>query len=137
MMLKFASPKKRAGTHKICLFYNSLANLPVLYRSRLPAIRLLAVIKRSIMNKHNLNVLRERIKTDLETLSSGITLTINSCDYNIAVWCHCFVGDALAANEFGGYKIGVGFAYQKCRTCECTFDDMQANFEEHLFIERN
>lgn len=43
----------------------------------------------------------------------------------------------MAANEFGGYKIGVGFAYQKCRTCKCTFDDMQANFEEHLFIERN
>lgn len=64
-------------------------------------------------------------------------MTINSCDYNIAGWCHCFVGDTLAANEFGGYKIGVGFAYQKCRTCECTFDDMQANFEEHFFIERN
>lgn len=71
---------KRAGTHKICLFYYSLANLPVLYRSRLPAIRLLAVIKRSIMNKHNLNVVLEGIKTDLETLSRGITLTINSCD---------------------------------------------------------
>lgn len=65
------------------------------------------------MNKHNLNVLRERIKTDLETLSSGITLTINSCDYNIAVWCHCFVGDALAANEFGGLQNRCWFCISK------------------------
>lgn len=43
-------------SYYLCLFYYSLANLPVLYRSRLPAIRLLAVIKRIIMNKHNLNV---------------------------------------------------------------------------------
>lgn len=57
---------KRAEKHKICLFYYRLANLPVSYRSRLPAIRLLAVIKRSIMNKHNLNVVLERNKTDLE-----------------------------------------------------------------------
>ncbi|XP_062580359.1 uncharacterized protein LOC134242286 [Saccostrea cucullata] len=128
---------KRAGTHKIGLFYYSLGNLPVSYRSRLPAIRLLAVIKRNIMNKHNINVVLERIKKDLETLSTGITLNIHGNEYNIVGWCLCFVGDTLAAHEFGGFKTGVGFAFQKCRSCECTFNDMQENFEEHLFIERN
>lgn len=127
---------KQAGVHKIGIFYYSLANLPVIYRSRLPAIRLLAVIKRSIMNKHGINVVLDRLKTDLEVLSNGITLSINGNNYDIVGGCLCFIGDTLAAHEFGGFKLGVGFAYQKCRTCECTFDEMQTNFEEHLFIQR-
>lgn len=44
-----------------------------------------------------------------------------------------FVGDTLAAHEFTGFKEGVGFAYQKCRECECTFDDMQTKFKESNF----
>ena len=35
-----------------------------------------------------------------------------------------------------GFKEGVGFAYSKCRHCECSFEDMQINFDEENFEER-
>lgn len=63
------------------------------------------------MNKYYFNVVLERIKIDLEIFFRGIILIINSCEYNIVGWCYCFVGDILVVNEFGGYKIGVGFVY--------------------------
>ncbi|KAL3976490.1 alpha-2-macroglobulin-like protein [Sarotherodon galilaeus] len=31
---------------------------------------------------------------------------------------------------------GIGFAYSKCRHCECNFDDMQSVFEEKKFVQR-
>lgn len=30
-------------------------------------------------------------------------------------------GDALAQHKLAGFKEGVGFAYTKCRHCECSF----------------
>lgn len=35
------------------------------------------------------------------------------------------LADTLAAHQIGGFKIGVGFALRKCRSCMATWDDMQ------------
>lgn len=35
-----------------------------------------------------------------------------------------------------GFKEGVGFAYSKCRHCECHFEEMQEQFNEDLFVKR-
>ena len=32
--------------------------------------------------------------------------------------------DTLAAHEIGGFKVGVGFAYRKCRDCMASKDDI-------------
>lgn len=45
-------------------------------------------------------------------------------------------GDTLAQHEVAGFKIGVGFAYSKCRHCECNFEDMQEQFKEDMFVKR-
>lgn len=45
-------------------------------------------------------------------------------------------GDALAQHEVAGFKEGVGFAYSRCRHCECNFEDMQKQFNEDLFVKR-
>ena len=37
---------------------------------------------------------------------------------------------------WGGFKEGVGGSFQKCRTCYCLFDPMQAHFCESLFVLR-
>ncbi|KAL3976394.1 hypothetical protein ACER0C_022280 [Sarotherodon galilaeus] len=42
-------------------------------------------------------------------------------------------GDTLAQHEVAGFKEVVGFAYSKCRHCECHFEDMQEQFDEDLF----
>lgn len=45
-------------------------------------------------------------------------------------------GDTLAQLEPVRFKEGVGFAYSKCRHCECTFEDMQTSFDENEFVRR-
>ena len=45
-------------------------------------------------------------------------------------------GDTLAQHELAGFKEGVGFAYSKCRHCECSFEDMQSHFNEDAYTKR-
>ena len=35
------------------------------------------------------------------------------------------LADTLAAHQLGGFKVGVGFALRKCRSCMATWEDMQ------------
>ena len=45
-------------------------------------------------------------------------------------------GDTEGQHEWGGFKVGVGFAFQKCRHCQCQFEAMQKNFYEEDFTLR-
>ena len=45
-------------------------------------------------------------------------------------------GDTLTLHELAGFKEGVGFAYSKCRHCECSFEDMQSHFNEDAYTKR-
>ncbi|CAL8390571.1 unnamed protein product [Arctogadus glacialis] len=45
----------------------------------------------------------------------------------------CLIKDK---HELAGFKEGVGFAYSKCRHCECSFEDMQSQFNEDAYTKR-
>ena len=45
-------------------------------------------------------------------------------------------GVTLGQHYWGGCKEGVGAAFQKCRNCQCTFEQMQTNFREEAFNPR-
>ena len=128
---------KKAGVHKLGVFYYSLVNVPVHYRSRLPLIRLVAIVKRKHLKKYGMNLVLQRINDDLIALEEGVLMHLNGRQYNIKGAVLGFCGDTLASHEFSGFKEGVGFAYQKCRHCECTFGDMQVYFHEKDFILRS
>lgn len=34
------------------------------------------------------------------------------------------LADTLAAHDIGGYKVGVGLSYRKCRDCMASKDDI-------------
>ena len=42
-------------------------------------------------------------------------------------------GDTLGQHYWAGFKEGVGVSFCKCRTCYCTFDNMQNDFVEEAF----
>ena len=44
------------------------------------------------------------------------------------------LADTLAAHQLGGFKVGVGFALRKCRSCMATWDDMQTKVVYLLYI---
>ena len=45
-------------------------------------------------------------------------------------------GDTLGQHLSGGFKEGVGFAFQKCRSCLYNFNEMQQSFDENGFVMR-
>lgn len=128
---------KKVGVHKLGVFYYSLLNLPLEYRSKTPSIRLVAIIKRKKIKTYGMNTVLQRINDDLIALESGVLMNFNEQQSLVKGALIGFCGDTLAAHEFAGFKEGVGFAYQKCRHCECTFDVMQAHFAGKNLILRS
>lgn len=49
--------------------------------------------------------------------------------------CLC-TGDTLGQHYWGGFKEGVGAAFQKCRHCQCQFQRMQTDFVEEAYCLR-
>ena len=124
----------RAGNHKLLLIYYALGNIDPKYRSRLAAILLLAMVKSKDIS--NIDKIFQRVNRDLNELYDGVKVVTANGEQTIygAVMAVC--GDTLAQHEVAGFKEGVGFAYSKCRHCECNFEDMQEQFNEDLFVKR-
>ncbi|XP_058851954.1 uncharacterized protein LOC131699402 isoform X2 [Acipenser ruthenus] len=120
----------KAGKHKLGMFYYTLGNINVRYRSKLEAIRLLAIIKSQDKKKYGIDRVLKEIQANLTELSNGVEMH-GRVVHGAAI---SFSGDTLAAHEVGGFKEGVGFAFQKCRHCECTFDRMQNHFIDSDFV---
>ena len=79
----------------------------------------------------------KHIEKDLKELYEGVEIKMGS-DVSMlygAVISIC--GDTLAQHDLAGFKSGVGFAFSKCRHCECHFDSMQTHFNEKRFTIRS
>ncbi|CAC5421270.1 unnamed protein product [Mytilus coruscus] len=115
-------------------------NLAISYRSRQAAIRVLTIIivyKKTTMSKFGINNVLRKINKDLELLAEGVKMSIKGENKIIKGAAIAVLGNTLATHEFCGFKIGVGFAFQKCRECECTNTDMQTKFHQRFFQQRN
>ncbi|XP_028297234.1 uncharacterized protein LOC114459068, partial [Gouania willdenowi] len=125
----------RANKNKLLLIYYTLGNINPKYRSRLAAIRLLAMVKSKDISRC-IDEIFQRINHDLTELCDGVQLVTANGERTIYGALMSVCGDTLAQHEVAGFKIGVGFAYSKCRHCECKFEDMQEQFNEDLFVKR-
>ncbi|KAM7378811.1 hypothetical protein PAMP_004408 [Pampus punctatissimus] len=106
------------------------------FRSKLAAIRLLAIAKADDIDKCGVDFVLQRIDEDLKLLYNGVTIQTQSGGFELFGAVVSVCGDTLAQNELAGFKERVGFAYSKCRHCECTFEEMQINFNEESFTKR-
>ena len=61
---------------------------------------------------------------------NGVTMTINGVPVTLRVISIVFLADTLAAHQLGGFKIGVGWSFQKCRDCLATRRDIQSKVLE-------
>lgn len=125
-----------ASVNKLLMFYYSLGNIEPKFRSKLPAIRLLAIAKAKDISEAGVDVILERIEKDLKKLYSGTKVKIGSTETIIFGAVISVCGDTLAQHDLAGFKSGVGFAFSKCRHCECDFNRMQSNFDENYFTPR-
>jgi hypothetical protein len=125
------------GKHKVDLYYYSLGNIDPRFRSKLCAIRLVAIVKARDVAKYGHGKILTPIVNDLEKLAAGHIFDIDGCSvklYGAVVSC---IGDTEGQHQWGGFKVGVGFAHQKCRNCLCRFEDMQEKFTATQFTLRN
>jgi hypothetical protein len=99
-----------------------LGNINPKYRTKLAAIRLLAVARSAELRQSGVDVILNRIKEDMDALYSGVKMQTINGEKTIYGAIVSLCGDTLAQHELAGFKEGVGFAYSKCRHCECSFD---------------
>ncbi|KAL2102281.1 hypothetical protein ACEWY4_001449 [Coilia grayii] len=125
-----------ASQNKLLMVYYSLGNIDPKFRSKLAAIRLLAIAKAEYVSKWGIDVVLQRIQKDVELLYNGVKIETSNGDMDLYGAVIAVCGDTLAQHELAGFKEGVGFAYSKCRHCECTFEDMQTSFDENEFVRR-
>ncbi|XP_059909523.1 uncharacterized protein LOC132459156 [Gadus macrocephalus] len=122
--------------NKLLMVYYSLGNIDPKFRSKLAAIRLLAIAKAEYVKKWGVDAVLQRILKDMDLLYNGVKIETKNGDMDLYGAVIALCGDTLAQHELAGFKEGVGFAYRKCRHCECTFEDMQTSFDENEFVQR-
>ncbi|XP_028409387.1 uncharacterized protein LOC114531989 isoform X2 [Dendronephthya gigantea] len=125
------------GKHKIDLYYYTLGNIGPKYRSKLCAIRLLAIVKAKDVSMYGQNKILTPIINDLHTLANGYTFVVGGNFMELFGGVVSCLGDTEGQHQWGGFKVKVGFSHQKCRNCLCTFLSMQENFRASCFTERN
>ena len=74
---------------------------------------------------------------DLQKLENGCPSLIDGQEKIIFGKVICCTGDTEGQHEWAGYKVGVGFAFHKCRHCQCQYDAMQQSFYDHDFHARS
>lgn len=127
----------KAGVHKLDMYYYSIANVDPRYRSKHCAIRLLALVNAKLIKKYGINRILTPIVQDLKELHNGVTLKVRDREIPVRGKVVLCAGDTLGQHIWGGFKEGVGFSFQKCRTCYCHYEDMQCCFDESDFILRS
>ena len=125
------------GKHKIDLYYYTLANISPKFRSKLCAIRLLAIAKAKHVSIYGQNKVLTPIVNDLCILSRGHTFSVNGRPVTLHGAVVSGLGDTEGQHQWGGFKVKVGWSHQKCRNCLCSFDDMQQKFRDDDFTLRN
>ena len=79
------------------------------------------------------NAILRPIIEDIQKLGNGCPLVIDGEEklvFGIVISC---AGDTEGQHEWSGYKVGVGFAFHKCRHCQCHYDAMQQSFYDYDF----
>lgn len=106
-----------ASKNKLLMFYYTLGNINPKYQ----------------LSDCGVDGILGRLYEDVQMLYDGVNIqtAYGECEIFGALVSVC--GDTLGQHELCGFKEGVGFAYSKCRHCECSFEDMQMYFDEDNF----
>ncbi|XP_066911641.1 uncharacterized protein [Clytia hemisphaerica] len=135
--VEICNPLGSAATkYKIDMYYYCVANISPKYRSRVCAVQLLAIVKASHVKKYGISKILDPIINDLILLHHGHTMNFNNEEkvvFGKVVMC---LGDTLGQHLWGGFKEGVGGAYQKCRHCFCDFQTLQTVFDLSKITQR-
>lgn len=124
------------GVHKLALFYFVLGNLHPKLRSTLKSIQLIAAVTYPNLQQYGFEKVLQPFIKDANTLSNGVHMNINGEEKLVRGAVFVMLADTLAAHAIGGFKVGVGFSYRKCRDCLATAASMCSKFRHKDFLPR-
>ena len=125
-----------AGIHKLDMYYYMLGNMSPIFHSKYYAIKLSAIANAKLVKKYRVEKILEPIVEDVNLLYNGYEFNVNGTSKSILGKVILCTGDILGHHLWGGFKEGIGFAFQKCRSCLCDFDSMQRNLFKETFVMR-
>ena len=95
------------------------------------AVRLLAIANAKLVKKYgHRGILEPIIIDDIKKIEYGFPCLVNGTQKIVHGKVVSCTGDTEGQHEWGGYKVGVGFAFQKCCHCQCHYEAMQQSFYE-------
>lgn len=132
--VEFQNALRSNHKYKLSLFYFTILNIPVEYRSRLSSIFLLAAAPSSSVQMYGIKHLLSDFITSMRRLSSeGMQIQIgNNLEEIFADLIFC-IADNPAAAVLAGMKKSCSFALKPCRNCWAEKAQMRTNFRECHF----
>lgn len=73
----------KAGKHKVDMYYYTLANIDPRYRSKLCAVRLLAIANANLVKKYGIDPIMKPIIDDIKELYDGVVFKIGNVEKEI------------------------------------------------------
>ena len=86
------------------------------------------------MKKYGIDTIMKPLVDDLNILYQGYKMEINGVEKVTHGKVLICAGDTLGQHYWGGYKEGVGVAFQKCRHCQCAFEQITVNRNRMVWI---
>jgi hypothetical protein len=102
----------KAGTHKVDMFYYTVANFGPKFRSKVAAVRLLAIANANLVKKYGIQSIMKPIIEDINILHGGVPMEINGVERQVFGKVLSCTGDTLGLHLWAGYKEGVRVACQ-------------------------
>ena len=124
------------GTHKVDMYYCTIGNLNPKFRSIICAVRLLAIVNAKFVKTYGIQKILNPIIDGRKKLYDRYQMEVNGNRFEIFGKVLLCTGDTLGQHLWERFKEGVGFAFQKCRSYLCNFNEMQQSFDENDFVMR-
>lgn len=125
-------------SHKLGMFYWTLANVYPEFRSTLQANNLLLVANYCHIKKYGIKKVLAEFVADLKVLETeGITISVNNVEKTYKGSIIFAAADTPAAALIGGFKKSVSKTVKPCRRCLTDQDRWRMYFREQYFTLRD
>ena len=121
--------------HKLAVFYYTLGNLPVHFRSSIDDIQLALICKASYLKEFGLSKVVAPLINDLKILENE-GIKIDGIPSKVKGSLAFIVSDNLGSHQIGGYSTNFNSTSVTCRFCLASASEMQNVFTD-TFVRRN
>lgn len=122
--------------HKLAVFYYTLGNIPITYRSCIDDIQLALICKSADLKHFGLNAILAPLINDLKILETE-GIVVEDVPYKIKGSLAFIVADNLGAHQIGGYSTCFRTTSVRCRFCLASSAEMQSEFKNSFFSRRS